>query len=62
MEIKAGKMARLMRRGKFKKVGDSIDPMFIEPLEKEGVFLEVEDTQYTLKKITKIMFKEVAEK
>lgn len=47
------KMASMMRKGKYKRVGDCIDPLFKEGLKEFGIFLETVPTKYTLEKIIK---------
>jgi len=52
------KMAALIRKGKYKRVGDFIDPIFIEGLKHYGIFLETIPTEFSCHRINKIIIRE----
>ena len=59
MDVRANckKMADLIKKGNYKKVGDFIDPVFKEGLKQFGIYLNTQKGDYTLEKITKIKFR-----
>ncbi len=52
------KMASLIKKGKHKRVGDFIDPIFIEGLKHHGIFLETIPTEFSCHRIKRIIIKE----